>query len=184
MLYRPDEFWKEQDVELLTRTSVMKLDTGERVATLSTKETVGFDKALLATGANVARLRVDGCDLDGIHYMRAFGNSDAIRAEAGEAERVVLIGGSYIGTRGRGLAHRRATASKCSILMLEEVALERQFGREAGRFFHGVLEDHGIELYGGDELERFEGADGRVTKVVTKPPGASWSATTWSWARA
>ena len=52
--------------------------------------------------------------------------------------------------------------------MLEDVALERQFGKEAARFFHGVLEDHGVELYGGDELERFEGADGRVTKVVTK----------------
>ena len=61
----------------------MKLDTGERVATLSTKEEIGFDKALLATGANVSRLRVDGCDLDGIHYLRAFANSDAIRADAG-----------------------------------------------------------------------------------------------------
>ena len=81
VLYRPEGWWDEQDVELLTRTSVMKLDTAERVATLSTKETVGFDKALLATGANVRRLRVDGCDLDGIHYLRAFGNSDAIRAD-------------------------------------------------------------------------------------------------------
>ena len=75
----------------------MKLDPDERVATLSTKEEVRFDKALLATGANVRRLRVDGGDLDGIHYLRAFANSDAIRADAAEAERVVLIGGSYIG---------------------------------------------------------------------------------------
>ena len=30
--------------------------------------------------------------------------------------------------------------------MLEEVALERQFGKEVARFFHGVLEDHGVEL--------------------------------------
>ena len=32
-----------------------------------------FGKALIATGANVRRLRVDGSDLDGIHYLRAFG---------------------------------------------------------------------------------------------------------------
>ena len=63
----------------------MKLDAGERVATLSTKEEIEFGKALLATGANVRRLRVDGCDLEGIHYLRAFGNSDAIRADAAEA---------------------------------------------------------------------------------------------------
>ncbi len=81
-LFRPDEWWTEQDIELLTRTSVMKLDPGERVATLSTKEEIEFGNALLATGANVRRLRVDGCDLEGIHYLRTFGNSDALKAEA------------------------------------------------------------------------------------------------------
>jgi len=166
VLYRPEGWWDEHGVELLTRTSVMKLDTAERVATLSTKETVGFGKALVASGANVRRLRVDGCDLDGIHYLRAFGNSDGIRAAAETAERVVLIGGSYIGCE-VAASLTAAYGVKCSILMLEEVALERQFGKEVARFFHGLLEDHGIELFGGDELDRFEGVDGRVTKVVT-----------------
>ena len=36
-----------------------------------------------------------GCELDGIHYLRTFGNSDAIREDAA-GKRVVLIGGSYI----------------------------------------------------------------------------------------
>jgi 3-phenylpropionate/trans-cinnamate dioxygenase ferredoxin reductase component len=166
-LYRPEGWWSEQDVELLTRTSVMKLDTAERVATLSTKETVGFDKALLATGANVRRLRVDGCDLDGIHYLRAFGNSDAIRADAGEAERVVLIGGSYIGCE-VAASLTAAYGIECTIVMLEDVTLERQFGPEVGRFFQGILEDHGVTVHGGDELDRFEGAEGRVSRVITK----------------
>ena len=52
------------------------------MATLSTKDEIEFGKALIATGANVRRLRVDGADLEGIHYLRAFGNSDAIRADA------------------------------------------------------------------------------------------------------
>jgi 3-phenylpropionate/trans-cinnamate dioxygenase ferredoxin reductase component len=167
VLYRPEDWWKEQDVELLTRTSVMKLDTGDRVATLSTKETVGFGKALLATGANVRRLRVDGCDLDGIHYLRAFGNSDGIRADAGAAGRVVLIGGSYIGCE-VAASLSAAYGIECSILMLEDVTLERQFGADVGRFFQGVLEDHGVKVHGGDELERFEGAEGRVSRVITK----------------
>ena len=166
-LYRPEDWWREQRIEVLTRTSVMKLDTAERVATLSTKETVGFGKALLATGANVRRLRVDGCELDGIHYLRAFANSDAIRADAAEAKRVVLIGGSYIGCE-VAASLTAAFGVKCSIVMLEEVALERHFGKEVGRFFHGVLEEHGVELHGGEELDRFEGEDGRVTRVITR----------------
>ena len=38
------------DIDLLTRTSVMKLDPAERMATLSNKEEVRFGSALLATG--------------------------------------------------------------------------------------------------------------------------------------
>jgi 3-phenylpropionate/trans-cinnamate dioxygenase ferredoxin reductase subunit len=160
------DWYEQNDVELLTRTSVMKLDAGERVAKLSSKEEVGFDKALLATGANVVRLRLDGCDLEGLHYLRSYGNADAIRADAEEAERVVLIGGSYIGTE--VAATLTALGTKCSIVCMEEVTLERVFGKEVGRFFHGVLESHGVEIHGGEEVERFEGSDGRVSRVVTK----------------
>jgi 3-phenylpropionate/trans-cinnamate dioxygenase ferredoxin reductase component len=166
VLFRPDDWWAENDIELLTRTSVMKLDPQERVATLATKQQVGFDKALIATGANVRRLRVDGCDLDGIHYLRAVANSDAIRSEAERAERAVLIGGSYIACE-VAASLTAAHGVKCALVMLEDVTLERHFGPEVGGFFQGVLEQHGIEVHGGQELERFEGSDGRVGKVVT-----------------
>jgi 3-phenylpropionate/trans-cinnamate dioxygenase ferredoxin reductase component len=166
-LFRPDEWWAEQNIELMTRTSVMKLDTAERVATLSTKDELEFGTALIATGANVRRVRVDGCDLEGIHYLRAFGNSDAIRADADKSERAVLIGGSYIGCE-VAASLTAAHGVKCSIVMQEGVTLQNQFGREVGRFFQDTLEQHGVEVHGGDELERFEGADGRVGKVVTK----------------
>jgi len=166
VLFRPNEWWSEQNIELLTRTSVTKLDLDSRVATLSTRDEVRFDKALLATGANVNRLRVDGDELEGIHYLRTLGTSDSIKADAEPAERVVLIGGSYIGTE--VAASLTLLGKKCSIVMMEDVTLERFYGAEVGGFFQGVLEEHGVEVHGGDQLERFEGADGRVTRVVTK----------------
>ena len=167
VLFRPDDWWEEQRIELQLRTSVMKLDAGERVAQLSNKDEIEFGNALLATGSNVRRLRVDGCELDGIHYIRTFGNSETLRADAEQAERVVIIGGSYIGTE-VAASLTAAYGDKCAIVMLEDVTLERWFGKEVGGFFQGVLEEHGVEIHGGDELERFEGSDGRVRKVVTK----------------
>jgi len=166
-LFRPDEWWGEQAVELLTRTSVMKLDPDTRVATLSNKSEIEFDKGLIATGANVRRLRVDGGDLDGIHYLRAIGNSDAIREDAASAERVVLIGGSYIGTE-VAASLTAAYGCRCTILMMEDVTLERFYGAEVGGFFQGVLEEHGVEVHGGESLARFEGSEGRVRKVVAE----------------
>jgi len=166
-LFRPDEWWGENNVELMTGTSVMKLDPGERVATLSTKDEVQFDKALLATGANVIRLRQPGCDLDGIHYLRTFGNSEGIRAAAASGKRVVLIGGSFIATE-VAASLTAVYDCDCSLVMMEDVTLERPFGQEIGRFFHSVLEEHGVKIHGGESLARFEGSDGQVRKVVTE----------------
>jgi 3-phenylpropionate/trans-cinnamate dioxygenase ferredoxin reductase component len=166
-LFRPDEWWDEQDIEVLTRTSVMKLDADLKIATLSNKEEVEFGAALLATGSNVKRLRVDGCDLDGIHYLRAFGNSEAIKADAGKYGRAVMIGGSYIGCE-VAASLTAAHGVECEIVMMEDVTFEGFYGKEVGGFFQGVLEEHGIKVHGGEEVDRFEGDGERVTKVVTK----------------
>ena len=133
---------------------------------LSTQEEISFDKALIATGSNVRLLRVDGVQLDGIHYLRALGNADTIRADTEDAEHVVVIGGSYIATE--VAASLTLLGRKVSMLMQETVTHERSFGAQAGRFFQDVLEEHGVEIHGDDALARFEGADGRVTRVVSE----------------
>jgi 3-phenylpropionate/trans-cinnamate dioxygenase ferredoxin reductase component len=145
----------------------MKLDPAERVATLSTKEEIEFETALVATGANVNRLRLDGCDLDGIHYLRAFGNSGAIRADAARGERAVMIGGSYIGCE-VAASLTAAHGVECTIVMMEDVTFEPFFGEQVGRFFQDVLEQHGVTVHGGQEVARFEGDGERITRVVTK----------------
>jgi 3-phenylpropionate/trans-cinnamate dioxygenase ferredoxin reductase component len=165
VLFRPAEWYGEQQIEPLTRTSVMKLDVGARTAKLSTGVEVSFDKALIATGANVSRLRVPGCELDGIHYLRTLGNSESIREHAA-GKRVVLVGGSYIASE--VAASLTELGSECAMVMLEPVALSRGFGEQAGRFFQRHLENHGIKVFGGEELDQFEGSDGKVTHVVTK----------------
>jgi 3-phenylpropionate/trans-cinnamate dioxygenase ferredoxin reductase subunit len=166
VFFRPDEWWGEQNIELMTRTSVTGLDVNERVAKLQSGDELRFGQALLATGANVRRVRVDGCQLEGIHYLRTFGNSDAIRADAEQAENVVLVGGSFIGTE--VAASLTAMGKKCAIVMQEEITLELPFGKEVGGYFHRLLQDKGVDIRGGDELDRFEGDGERVRKVVTK----------------
>jgi len=164
-LFRPNDWWPEQGIELMTRTSVMALDLETRTVKLSTKEEIEFDQALLATGANVRRLNVDGSELDQIHYLRTLGNADAIREGVEDAEDVVLIGGSYIACE--VAATLTQMGKRCTIVMLEDVTLERTIGPAAGRFFQELLEAHGIVVHANDELERFEG-DGRVARVVTR----------------
>jgi 3-phenylpropionate/trans-cinnamate dioxygenase ferredoxin reductase subunit len=156
-------WYEENGVELLTGKNVMGLDLEARTAKIQGGEEVAFDKALLGTGAMVNILRVEGAENEGIHYLRAFGNADAIRADAEAAEHVVLIGGSYIGCE--VAASLTARGTKCTIIAMEGVALSRTFGEDAGRWFQGQLESHGVAFHGGETLSAFEG-DGRVKAVV------------------
>lgn len=164
-LFRPAEWYDEQNVEVLTRVSVTGLDLSERVMRLSDGQEISFGKGLIATGAGVRRLPAPGAELDGIHYLRTLGNSDTIREDAA-GKRVVLIGGSYIASE--VAASLTLLGSSCSLVMIEPIALSRGFGEQAGRFFQERLEEHGIQIYGREELDRFDGGDGRVTKVITK----------------
>ncbi len=164
--YVNDPSWYEDNgVELLTGRNVMSIDAEARTAKVQGGEEVAFGQALLATGANVNILRLEGAENEGIHYLRAFGNADAIRADAAAAERVVLVGGSYIAAE--VAASLAATGTECTMVALEEVALSRTFGADAGRFFQAGLEDHGVEFVGGESVSAFEG-DGRVRAVVTE----------------
>jgi 3-phenylpropionate/trans-cinnamate dioxygenase ferredoxin reductase subunit len=167
-LVHPAGWWDENGVELLTRTSVLSLDPAARTAKLSTKQEVGFGQALVATGAMVRRLNVDGAQLEGIHYLRALGNADAIRRDVEDVERVVCVGGSYIGSE--VAASLTELGKRVTVLMQEAHPLERQFGPTVGAHIRDLLEAHGIEVIGSDEVERFAaGEDGeRVARVVTK----------------
>jgi len=166
-LLHHEGFWAEQRIDLRTRTSVMKLDPAARTATLASKEEVAFGHAVLATGANVRRLRVDGAALDGIHYLRALGNADAIRADAERAGHVVLIGGSYIACE--VAASLTQMGKSCTLVAMEDEPLSRGFGPTVGRWVRGVLEAHGVQLATGETLKAFLGPEGgRVEGVETE----------------
>jgi 3-phenylpropionate/trans-cinnamate dioxygenase ferredoxin reductase subunit len=155
------------DVELLTRASVMKADVEAREVKLASGELVAWTRGLvIATGANVRRLRVDGAQLEGIHYLRALGNADAIRADVAEAESVVLIGGSFIACE--VAATLTALGKRCTLVMLEPAPMTDGFGPQVGAWVAVQLSARGVELICGDGLERFEGSDAeRVAAVVT-----------------
>src|SRR6201747_3337632 len=144
----PVSWYEENGVELVTGRNLMSLDPAARTAKVQGGEEVGFAKALIGTGAMVNILRVEGAENEGIHYLRAFGNSDAIRADAERAEHVVLIGGSYIGAE--VAASLTAKGTRCTIVTMEDVALSRTFGEDAGRWFHQLLESKGVTIHGGE----------------------------------
>jgi 3-phenylpropionate/trans-cinnamate dioxygenase ferredoxin reductase subunit len=152
------------DVEVLTRTSVMALDPAAKTVTLSNKETVAYGTALVATGAMVRRLQIDGIALEGIHYLRALGNADSLITDAETVSDVVCVGGSYIGCE--SAATLTTLGKRVTVVLLEEEPMERAFGLQVGQWVRAVLAGHGVQVIAGAEVERFEGDGDRVQRVV------------------
>jgi 3-phenylpropionate/trans-cinnamate dioxygenase ferredoxin reductase subunit len=168
-LIHPQGWYEENDVDVRTRTPVMDLDATAKTAKLGRAE-LGFGQALLATGAGIRRLQVDGGMRDGIHYLRALGNADKLRNETEEAERVVVVGGSYIATE--VAASMTVLGKRVTLVMQEALPLERGFGPVAGAYVRDLLEAHGIEILANADVTKFEGEggpddDAPVTAVVT-----------------
>jgi 3-phenylpropionate/trans-cinnamate dioxygenase ferredoxin reductase component len=161
----PIAWYEENGIELRTGTNVTSLDAESRTVKLQGGDEVEFGKALFATGANVNILRVDGANLDRIHYVRTLGNSDSIRADAEGADKVVLVGGSYIACE--TAASLKSKGTDCALVMLEDIVLSRSFGDEVGRWFQDLLESKGVEVHGGESLAAFEGDD-HASAVVTE----------------
>lgn len=162
--FRPDDFWVEQQIELITRMNVVKLDSEAHEATLMNKQVISYGKALLATGANVNLLHVPGMGQEGLHYLRAFGNSDSILDDLDAlGRRVVLIGGSYIGCEVAATLSRHGC--ECSIVMLEDLPLQRTLGDELGAWTKRRLEQLGVSFHPGEALASFDGDGERVTAV-------------------
>src|SRR5713226_3108652 len=93
-LLSSSDSWAEDKIDLLTGTSAMALDLSARAVQLSDGRTLSFGAACLATGSHIRRLQLDGGGLGGVHYLRTLRNSASIRADAENAEHVVLVGGS------------------------------------------------------------------------------------------
>lgn len=158
-------WWSENDVELLTRSAVMQLDTSAHVARLANKNELEYDKVLLATGAMVRRLAVeDGAGLQGIHYLRAPMNAGSLRKELTEPQRVVLVGGSFIAVE--VAAQLAELGHECTMVMLESKCLETTFGHTVSSYVDGLLRDHGVSMVTAAQVAAFEGED-RVTGVRT-----------------
>ena len=157
----PEAFYGEQDIELRKEVTVEALDLPASQVVLG-DERLDYARLLLATGAEPRRLPVPGADLDGVHYLRDFGDSDALRARIQASGRVAVVGAGWIGAE--VAASARQMGLEVTLIEQLDVPLERVLGREVGAVYAGIHRDHGVELLTGTGVEAIEGS-GRAERV-------------------
>ena len=142
MPLRSDDFYQQANIDLRLRTSVTGIDTKARQVILGDNNKVGYDRLLLATGAEPVRLQIPGADLPHVHTLRSFSDSRAIIAAAKTAQRVVVIGASFIGLE--VAASLRARDIEVHVVAPEKRPMEKVLGAEMGDFVRALHEEHGV----------------------------------------
>ncbi len=157
-------FYGSHEIELRTATTVQSIDPGASEVVLAGGECLGYDRLLLATGAEPRRLTQPGAGLEGIYYLRSLPDSDRLRERFERGGKLVVVGAGWIGCEAAAAA--RQAGLEVTVIDRASVPLERVLGTEVGAIYRDVHTDHGVEMLLETSVEAFEGAD-RVECVRT-----------------
>jgi NADPH-dependent 2,4-dienoyl-CoA reductase/sulfur reductase-like enzyme len=157
-------------IEVRLRHRVVNLNTQERSIEVrdldrDKRETVHYDRLILATGARPVIPPVPGINLDGVVTLRTMDELDRFRSALDRLrpKDAVIVGGGYIGLEVAESLH----ALGVTVTIVER--LERLFPRldgEMSQRVHDYLISKGVNVILGDGLAEIIETAGRVAAVV------------------
>lgn len=157
-------FYAEKGIDLRLGATVTAIDPLASSVTVDGSEEIGFDRLLIATGAEPRHLDLPGASLDRVVYLRTVGDSEALGRKFGDGVKVVVVGAGWIGSE--VAASARQKGSDVTMIAPESVPLERVLGAELGKVYRDVHEDHGVRFLAGTGVTEFLGS-GAVEAVLT-----------------
>lgn len=159
-----ESFYPDNEIELRTSTFVTGIDIAGKTVQIEGSDPLGFDRLLLATGAEPRRIDVPGADLEGVFYLRTAADSAALGERLNDGTRVVVAGAGWIGSEVAASARQKG----CEVTLVEpaEVPLQGVLGKELGAVFRDLHLEQGVDFKGGTGVEAFEG-EGKVSGVRT-----------------
>lgn len=163
ILIRPAGFWRERSVDMLLGRRVATVDPVGRALTLDDGEAVGYGRLVWAAGGAPRRLACPGHELGGIHTIRTRADIDRLQAELPGVDRVVIVGGGYIGLEAAAVLVK--LGKRVTVLEAQDRVLARVAGETLSRFFEAQHRAHGVDLRLNAVLSELEGWEGRVTGV-------------------
>ncbi len=159
---KPREFYDENDITLLLGSAVCNLDTASQTVSLDSGTQLEYDDVVIATGL-VPRRIPSFPEMGGIHVLRSFDESMALRGEAGKARRALVVGAGFIGCE--VAASLRGLGVEVVMVEPQPEPLASVLGEQIGALVARLHRAEGVDVRTGVGVESVLGAD-RVEKVV------------------
>ncbi len=163
ILINEPEFYENNNIEVRLNSLVQSVDLPQKLL-YTDDEIVGFDKLLIATGTRPRHLNVPGSDLEGLYYLRRVEDAQQIRRAAAQADRAIVIGGSFIGMEVASVL--QGGGVETTMVFPEEHVWQAFFTSEMSAFFENYYRDRGVIIMPQAKAAEFEGENGRLTHVV------------------
>ncbi|VAW04560.1 Ferredoxin reductase, partial [hydrothermal vent metagenome] len=169
ILLRPESFWVERNIDLLTGCRVSKVDADLRSVTLTNDNEVSFGKLIWATGGSPRLLDCSGSQARNIHAVRSRADVDKIIAALPSTNNVVVIGGGYIGLEAAAVLTK--LGKKVTIIESLNRVLSRVAGETLSRFYEDEHRSHGVAIELDATVEEFETNDEGMASAVKLSDG-------------
>jgi 3-phenylpropionate/trans-cinnamate dioxygenase ferredoxin reductase subunit len=162
LMFRPDKFYREQNVELIADRAVV-IDRAQRRLLLGSGASLQYGHLVLATGARNRLLDIPNANLADVRYLRTLDESEALRLRIASARHVVVIGAGFIGLEFAATA--RARGLEVDVIELGARVMARAVTAEISDFFQERHTAAGIRIHLGVQATSIESNGTDVTGV-------------------
>jgi 3-phenylpropionate/trans-cinnamate dioxygenase ferredoxin reductase subunit len=163
LLIRPEAFWKARNIGLILGQKVTLVDADAQSVELANGEPIAYSSLIWAAGGVPRQLGCAGADLGGLHTVRDRADVDRMRAELSGGERIVVVGGGYIGLEAAAVLTK--LGRKVILLEAMERVLMRVAGEPISRFYEAEHRARGVDVRTNLTVDAILGEDGRMCGV-------------------
>ncbi|MGN6752988.1 MAG: NAD(P)/FAD-dependent oxidoreductase [Intrasporangium sp.] len=161
---RSAAFYKEHGIDVVLGERVVRLDLeddGGRATCLSGRA-LPFSRLALTVGGTPRRLSVPGSELRNVFYLRDLADATALRRSLASAERVVVVGGGFVGLESASVA--KALGKDVTVVEALDRLLARAVAPVVSQFYLEAHRRRGVQVLLGSVVVGF-GGDDAVTSV-------------------
>lgn len=169
--FSPDDFAKNENVEILNNHVVTKINTDKKTVTVvdsksNTDQDYPYDKLILSSGVTPKSLPVPGADLENVFLMRGYDWATSIKAKLEDAsvKNITVIGAGYIGIEAAEAS--RKAGKNVTLIDVIDRPLGTYLDSEMTDILAKELEEKGVKVVTSAKITEYVGTD-KVTAVKT-----------------